>query len=490
MILLRTVRAVANSFCTMQNRQSRTSGAGLQFSPVLIVFAVLLGSACAANPARQAARPLPEVDRLPPGIALATFDSVWSIVNRSYVDTAFVSRRWRVLRDSLRPRAAWVGRRPEVEALLSAMLSNIPESHFYIIPSRLATDAELAGDGESAGEGTTGVAVRFAGIRPVAWQVEQGSTGYVAGIRPGDVIESIGGRSSATAVAQLDRLPVASRQRARSDLLRRMNADLSPADGTSIKVRVRSPASESSAELSIVGTPVKGTVSKFGNLPPIAGIVRVSHSVPAKESGDRGCVGTIAFNIWLPALVRELENAVNATADCVGIIIDLRGNPGGVGPMVMGFGGYFVATPLSLGTMVMRDMTLRFAINPRQRLLMDGTRRGPFAGPVAILVDALSGSTSEIFAAGMQRIGRARVFGEPSAGAALPSLADELPSGDVFVHAIADFRDPDGKRIEGVGVVPDQIVLLDERELARGVDAPLEAAIRWIRARRQLAGAH
>src|SRR4029079_8304178 len=148
--------------------------------------------------------------------------------------------------------------------------------------------------------------------------------------------------------------------------------------------------------------------------------------------------------------------------------------PGGVGAMVMGFGGFFVPSTVSLGTMRTRDLTLNFAINPRQ------VGAGPYSGPVAILVDAMSASTSEIFATGMQRIGRARVFGQRSAAAALPALMNGLPSGDVFVHAVADFTDPRGGRIEGAGVVPDEIVPLTEADLSKNIDAPLEAAVKWI----------
>ena len=147
--------------------------------------------------------------------------------------------------------------------------------------------------------------------------------------------------------------------------------------------------------------------------------------------------------------------------------------------MVMGFGGYFVDSALSLGTMRTRQVTLKFAINPR-RSRNDGSQRSPYTGLLAILVDPMTASTSEIFATGMQLIGRARVFGERSAGAALPALMERLPSGDVFVHAVADFTDPDGKRVEGAGVVPDEIVLLSEDAVRKGRDTALEAAMRWI----------
>jgi carboxyl-terminal processing protease len=147
--------------------------------------------------------------------------------------------------------------------------------------------------------------------------------------------------------------------------------------------------------------------------------------------------------------------------------------------MVMRFGGYFVDSVRSLGTMKDRQLSLKFVINP-QRSRDDGSRMSPFEGRLAILTDPVTASTSEIFATGMQRIGRARVFGERSAGAALPAMMTRLPSGDVFVHAVADFIDPDGKRIEGAGTVPDVEVPLSISTLSQGRDGALDEAVRWI----------
>ena len=104
----------------------------------------------------------------------------------------------------------------------------------------------------------------------------------------------------------------------------------------------------------------------------------------------------------------------------------------------------------------------------------------PFAGPVAILVDALSGSASECFAGGMQSLGRVRVFGQRSMGQALPALFARLPNGDVLIHAYGDFVTADGTRLEGRGVVPDEAVPLDRAELLAGRDRTLEAALAWI----------
>src|SRR5206468_10280581 len=122
---------------------------------------------------------------------------------------------------------------------------------------------------------------------------------------------------------------------------------------------------------------------------------------------------------------------------------------------------------------------LRFNANPRM-VNADGQRVEPYAGPVAILVDGMTGSASECFAGGMQSLGRARVFGQTSMGQALPALFDKLPNGDGLIHAWGDFVTGTGVRIEGRGVSPDEPVDLTRPELLSGRDAPMDAALAWI----------
>jgi carboxyl-terminal processing protease len=447
----------------------------------LAISVLCLTSGCASTAVRGSRTLAPRPETLAPGIALATFDSVWTVVARTYVDTGFVATRWGAVRDSLRPRATSVTTREGLAQLLSATVGQIPDSHFYIIPANVANDVKSDSDAAGSGDGTTGASIRIAGDRALVWRVEPGSPGALAGISPGQTVEQVKDRVARAAIRRVLALPGASRQRALAELDFKLNGALSPAVGDTVHIRVVRPGENSAIERALVGVPVRGIVSKFGNLPPIAGLVRVARiPVAMTEASERtACVGTIAFNIWLPALAPELQRAVDSVADCAGIVLDVRGNPGGVGAMVMGFGGFFVEAPVSLGTMRTRDLSLNFVINPR-RVRVSGKEGGPFKGPVAILVDPMTASTSEIFATGMQRIGRARVFGERSAGAALPALMQGLPSGDVFVHAVADFTDPSGHRIEGAGVLPDEVFPVTEKDLLSNVDAPLEAAIRWI----------
>jgi carboxyl-terminal processing protease len=80
----------------------------------------------------------------------------------------------------------------------------------------------------------------------------------------------------------------------------------------------------------------------------------------------------------------------------------------------------------------------------------------------------------------MQELGRARIFGQPTGGQALPAVSDRLPNGDLLYHAVADFKTPKGRRLEGNGVIPDEIVPLRIEALRAGIDEPLQAALRWI----------
>ena len=168
--------------------------------------------------------------------------------------------------------------------------------------------------------------------------------------------------------------------------------------------------------------------------------------------------------------------AVQSCQKCDGFIVDLRGNPGGIGIMAMGMAGWFITQPdQKLGTLYLRDDTIKFVVNPRLTT---------FAGPLAILVDGASASTSEIMAEGLKDLGRARIFGTHTAGAALPSLFDKLPDGDGFQYAIANYISEGGQPLEGLGVTPDVETPITREALLAGQDPALDAAVAWIESRK------
>ena len=219
-----------------------------------------------------------------------------------------------------------------------------------------------------------------------------------------------------------------------------------------------------------------GKPVKLGNLPPF----QTRFGSQRIESSEHGIhVGVLSFNFWMVPVAVQIDNAVDRFRGDQGLVFDLRGNLGGVGGMVMGVAGHILDEKVSLGTFKTRTQSLNFNTNPRF-VNRKGERVKPFAGPVAILVDGMSGSTSEMFAAGLQETGRVRIFGRNTAGAVLPAYVDSLPNGDVLYHAIADYRTPSGVQVEGRGVQPDETIELDRKALLEGRDQVMEAALSWI----------
>ena len=211
-----------------------------------------------------------------------------------------------------------------------------------------------------------------------------------------------------------------------------------------------------------------GDLVHFGNLPE-SRLIFESRTLP-------GGVGYIRFNEFLDPgnMMPKFEAAMKSFAKAPGVIIDLRGNRGGIGIMAMGIAGFFIDKPgQKLGDMKMRQTTLQFVIFPRPET---------YAGPLAILVDENSASTSEIFAGGMQDLKRARIFGTRTAGAALPSDIIRLPNGDGFQYPQASYTSVSGKTLEGNGVTPDVVVHPTAKDGQTDNDPVIEAARSWITA--------
>ena len=428
---------------------------------------VLLGSvACASAPS-------PQAQPIDGALALATFDSAWSRIANTHYDTAFGGVDWRGVRAQLRPRAAAARTTPELRAVISGMLARLGQSHYGLIPAEVLEDVGGAADSGDGIEADVGAEVRIVDDEVLIWRLTPDGTAARSGVAPGWTLTHIDGRATATRVRAVGRVPEAQRRNARTSLLYQLNNELAGATGSTVALRLRDERGRE-FQHTLERQRRAGEVIQFGNLP--AQLVQIHHE---RMPAPAGCVGLIRFNIWLVPLARQIDRAVEAVRSCNGIIVDLRGNPGGVAAMVTGVAGHFLTDTVPLGFMRSRTGELRLKANPR-RVTTDGTPIEPFAGPLAVLIDEMTASTSEFFAAGLQGVGRARVFGTPSAGQALPAMTVRLPNRDVLMHVMADFTGPRAVRIEGRGVIPDVLVASTRADLLDRRDAPLARAFAWI----------
>lgn len=392
---------------------------------------------------------------------LDSFEYVWSTIRDKHWQVKPAGLDWQAVHDELRPAMEKAGSMQAARAVLNDMIGRLHETHFAIIPADLYSTLEGS---HARGESTTGLDVRIVGSAALVTSVEPGSSAAREGVKPGWQILQVGGADLDPVIRKLDETYARSSLRElvlREAVLSRLEGN--PAQPAS--VQFLDGGNQKVAKTLAHGKP-KGELTQFGYLYPMHVWI---------DSSKIGNIGYVKFNIFLdPTRVMNLfGEAVQSSKQCDGFVIDLRGNPGGIGAMAMGMAGWFIDRPdQRLGTLFMRNTTLKFVVNPRLRT---------FSGPLAILVDGASASTSEILAEGLKDLGRARIFGSHTAAAALPSVFEMLPNGDGFQYAIANYISEGGKPLEGLGVTPDVETPLTRQALLDGRDPALDAAIAWIK---------
>lgn len=150
------------------------------------------------------------------------------------------------------------------------------------------------------------------------------------------------------------------------------------------------------------------------------------------------------------------------------IILDLRGNPGGLISEASGVASLFLENGTPIARVADRDST--------SELRTMG--RSPFAEvPLVVLTNGGSASGSEIVAAAFKDLHRAQIVGDRTAGALGGAIDVALPEGGMSV-TVERITSPTGRIVEGVGVAPDVPVTLGEQDMEQGVDPQLQAALR------------
>jgi carboxyl-terminal processing protease len=427
----------------------------------LVVGIALLASA--GRVVGQATEPEPKPEHSWADVRQETFDVVWSTVNEAYFDAKFGGVDWPAVREKYRARLDAATDKPALRALLQAMLGELQRSHFAIMPR----EAAVFTPAERVRIGTIGADVAWLDDAVVITRLKPGSAAAAAGVKPGDAVRAIGGREVEAMLQLVQREAGFERARAGQHLTAWVRSKFAAPVGSRLSVTLE-PVGAEARTVEIESAPHEGVWSEpVGNFPSFPLEVETRHEAEG--------LTYLRFTVFARAAMADVRSCLLATPAGDALVLDLRGNPGGLTPMAPGIAGWMSDRQLWFGRMQMRQGVMQFTAFPQE---------GAFTGPVAVLIDSGSASTSELMAAGLQATGRARVFGERSAGQALPSAFKQLPIGDLFQFAMADMVTPLGKSLEGAGVTPDELVERRRADLAAGRDAVLEAARTWALAAR------
>jgi C-terminal processing protease CtpA/Prc len=388
-----------------------------------------------------------------------SFEIVWRVVNEEYFDPTFGGVDWQELRERYRWQVL-LASDADFYRLVNEMLWELNVSHLAVVPQDYWAIAEPA----VIAAGSTGMDVRLLDGEVVITSVEPGSPADNAGLRPGLVIQSIDG-STVEQIAREAELGMAppSNERGRvetvtSDILGRIYGP-PDTDVTIVCLDAQGQKLQKCIER-------KRRPEKSATLPGFPANYVEFESVRLDDG-----IGYIHFNWFHAGLAQKLPRTIVSMHDAPGLIIDLRGNPGGMRDAAIAGASQLVGGRTKCSTLTRRDGNHDIVLGPTY---------DSYEGPVVVLIDVMTKSSSEFFAACTQAIGRAVIVGERSPGSVGPADTMLLPNGATYIYPTDQESTLDGTVLENHGVIPDFEVALDRTLLSQGIDSQLEAAIGYI----------
>jgi carboxyl-terminal processing protease len=167
----------------------------------------------------------------------------------------------------------------------------------------------------------------------------------------------------------------------------------------------------------------------------------------------------------------QLSAVTGARQGFSGLVLDLRGNPGGRVDVAMSMASAWLG----------RKSVVKFRYsNGYVKSQRKYFPEPDVPWPTAVLVDGDSASASEIVAGAFQDYGAARVFGTKTYGKGSGQMDFPLKDGSSLHLTVFLWLTPKGRSIDGVGLMPDVVVPAASCDACISHDAQLDAAIRWL----------
>ncbi len=420
-----------------------------------------------------------------------SFELAWSTLDTYYFDRTFNNLDWLEIKREYAPRVVAAKTDREFHILLQEMIARLDRSHLAVIPpevyeaietakknaklrerqinERIAAsdkpDAKDVADAlelsleENARYGI-GIDLRLINDEFVVTEVEKKSAGEFAGLKTGFVLTKVNDVSLAELLLNIQISSPNNKNIRKSIPLEIVTYFLNGDKDTLVNVEYTDAAGQSK-QLKIRRELLKGEAISIGKNYPEQYLRFVKKSL----SDD---VGYIKFNLFALSVIKDFCGALTELKTKKAIIIDLRGNLGGVLGTMVGLGGMLADQPIDLGTSY-------YKIGSENMSAMRKAKN--YQGRIVVLVDNVTASAAEIFAAALKENNRALVVGEKTSGQALPSVSVDLATGAYLTYPIANYKTHQGNLIEGNGLTPDYTVALDKKTLLENNDAQFQKAL-------------
>ncbi|MEO1525025.1 MAG: S41 family peptidase [Planctomycetota bacterium] len=392
-----------------------------------------------------------------------SFDKVWSLVKERHWDSEAVGESWDRARDELRPKVEAAADQDAARKVIGELIGRLNQSHFAVVPKEVYEEIEGDDDdGNNDKDGYTGLVIREREDKLIITQIHADSPAAASVLRPGWTIEEVGKRTVADFL-KVARVTTKDGPMTRQTMIGLLGEKRSRGSiGDTLKLKCTDLEGKShDVELTLTKAP--GTRVKLGNFPEM--------QVAITSKVDDNGIGYFAFSSFFdPQRMMEAYDELLSKSS-TGLVIDLRGNHGGLVILPPAIGSRLSGEGGKMGRMQMKGAKINLLMNPWA---------DPYEKPVAILIDECSISAAEILAGGLKDLKLARVFGSRTAGLVLPSTFERLPNGDGIQYAFADYRSASGDTLEGIGVTPDEEVELTTDAYKKAADPVFARASEWI----------
>lgn len=391
----------------------------------------------------------------------ASLDTIWQTVLENHYDSTFGGIDWQEVHDRYSRLVESAEDDSVCLRLMNEMLQELKLSHYAVF----RVDEKEKSGMPLLSEASIGIDLRLFGMDAVITSVVTDFPAAQAGIKPGYTVKSINGIPVQQLLdkAKAADNPYFSERRKISDMCEEIVGYCYGKSGDTVAISYEDAdgiTHDVTLKMKQRGTGVKIA----DNFPTVY--------VDFRSERLNEDIGYIFFDAFIPPVDSLFIDALEKLKGVQGLIIDIRGNPGGMHEVGEAIASKLISSRTLFSVFRYRDSTSQVILEPDLPV---------FHGPVAILIDVMNASASERFAGCMQSIGRAKIIGEQSSGSVGPSDVKSLPNGASFMYLVAQSLTPDGTVLEGRGVIPDIVVPLDRSAHLKGRDTQIERAVTYLK---------
>lgn len=177
-------------------------------------------------------------------------------------------------------------------------------------------------------------------------------------------------------------------------------------------------------------------------------------------------IGYIAFSDFEDVSYDQMMAAISTLEGMgmQGLILDLRGNPGGLLTSAVDIADAFLPEGLIVYT--------EDKYGNREEYSSDEEHQ--FNKPLVVLIDGNSASASEVLAGAIKDYGAGTLVGTTSYGKGIVQSLIPLKDKTALKITVADYYTPNGNNIHGIGIEPDVVVERGEGDTDAQLDKALE----------------